>query len=106
MSRPAFARFEEVPMAQAGDDRVQCRTCGAVFEAIPGLEKSEQAHGCASTVQGSSIVGSYGSAVIDMERWEFRGPRPERVRDGAICDPCVAALRMSGAIELAETGVL
>lgn len=82
---------------------VNCATCGKGYRAI--FKESDQAENCAATVSGESITGHYGSTVIDMEIWQFKGDRPETVKDGVICDPCVVALRDAGQIALREAGV-
>ena len=85
------------------DETVSCRTCGTEHPAI--FKESEQAYRCAAVVSGNRIVGHYGSTVIDMEAWGFKGERPERISEGVICDGCVASLIDAGEIALVETGI-
>lgn len=83
--------------------QVICKTCGKGYRSI--FQETEQGDGCASDVSGSFIHGNYGSAVIDMETWEFVGDRPDGVKDGVICDPCVTRLKDSGQIAMKSSGV-
>lgn len=82
---------------------VHCKTCGVGYTAI--FEESDQANGCAADVHGNLLKGSYGSATIDMEIWEFKGDRPENVKEGVICDTCITGLMESGQIVEKERGV-
>lgn len=86
------------------EDSVFCKTCGSSHPAI--FKETEQGYRCAAVVSGDTVVGHYGSTVIDMEAWAFAGSRPEHVKDGVICDDCVTSLKESGAIVLKEEGVL
>lgn len=83
--------------------QVHCKTCGKGYNAI--FEESDQGDDCASDVVGRLVKGNYGSALIDMEVWEFSGERPDEVKEGVICDPCVRGLIDSGQIERKATGV-
>lgn len=84
-------------------ETVTCKTCGKGYPAI--FKEYDQGDDCAANVHGNQVTGHYGSALIDTQTWEFVEGRPQEVKEGVICDPCVRELQDKGAIILKETGV-
>jgi Thymidine kinase len=79
---------------------VVCATCEKAYKSMTGMFLSQQAYGCSAVVDRKGLTGHYGSTVADGDRFEFVGPRPDRVRSGNICDPCIIRLKEEGAITM------
>ena len=75
---------------------VICATCEKLHKDVISIP-DRQAFGCASEVRGKTIVGHYGSHLIDGDVYEF-ARRPTYVKDGVICDTCTEKLILTGAI--------
>lgn len=86
-------------------ETVTCASCGTVYEATAGMAKSRQAYRCAAEVSGNTVTGFYGSTVIDMEEWVFPDGRPESVKEGVICDPCIVRRQEEGVLVRNRVGV-
>ena len=85
---------------------MKCNTCNTEFTAMPMMEETEQADGCAATLYLSEgnyyILGHYGSGY-DMQRYALIKDGHYKV--GMICDGCVAKYVDEGSAALIEDGV-
>lgn len=81
---------------------ISCDTCGKKHKPI--FEDSNQGQRCAATVSDHFIIGHYGSTTIDMQRWKFVS-RPEKIKNGNMCDWCIDKLKKDGKIKIVKDGV-
>ncbi len=69
---------------------IKCDSCNKEYPVI--YKGTNQGKRCAAVVEETYIIGCYGSHLIDMEQWEFTVDRPDWVKLGIICDPCIQKL--------------
>lgn len=79
-----------------------CDTCKRKHKPI--FEDSNQGKRCSATVSNHYIIGHYGSVSIDMQKWKFVD-RPERIKNGNLCDHCIDRLKLTGKIRQVEGGM-
>lgn len=77
---------------------VVCATCETAFPSLSGMFMTQQAYHCSAVADRRGVTGHYGSTVADGDRLEFVGKRPDHVRSGNMCDPCITALKEAGMI--------
>lgn len=84
---------------------MKCYTCNTEYKAIPYLEETDQANGCAATLylHGGThyILAHYGSRY-DMQRYALKRGTYEV---GNICDTCINNLINEGVASMIEDGV-
>lgn len=85
---------------------MKCNTCNTEYTAMPMMEDTEQAPGCAATLYLKDgtyyILGHYGSMHYDMQRYALKRDKYEV---GNICDSCIKKYIDSGNAHLIEDGV-
>lgn len=91
---------EELHMTKLPDICVTCINCESKFPAMPGMEDSMQAMGCAAFIENGKVVGAYGSRVLDMEEAELTGGAEQELTHGQICDVCIVELMDVGKLKL------
>ena len=84
---------------------MKCNTCNTEYKAIPYLDETDQANGCAATLYLHGgvhyILAHYGSRY-DMQRYALKRGTYEV---GNICDTCINNLINGGVASLIEDGV-
>jgi|TARA_Y100000034_G_scaffold14240_1_gene14898 hypothetical protein len=73
-----------------GNEVIKCDSCNMEYPVI--FWGKVIGKRCASVVEEEHIIGCYGSYLIDTEQWAFTVDRPDWVKLGIICDPCVQKL--------------
>ncbi|MEP3667730.1 MAG: hypothetical protein ABJN42_13480 [Roseibium sp.] len=83
---------------------IKCSVCDETYTEMEGFEGTEQAYKCSADIIGETVVGNYGSTVLDMHMAVFTPSRPESMGDGIICDSCISSMMDEGTlvISLAE----
>ncbi len=86
---------------------MKCNTCNTEFTAMPMMEETEQAAGCAATLylkdRDYYILGHFGSMQYDMQLYALKKGGHYEV--GNICDDCITKLINEGSASLIEDGV-
>ena len=84
---------------------MKCNTCNTEFKAMPYLDETDQANGCAATLylrEGTYYILAHYGSKYDMQRYALKKGIYEV---GSICDDCIEKLINNGIAALIEDGV-
>lgn len=85
---------------------MKCNTCNTEFKAMPMMEDTDQANGCAATLylhQGVHYILAHYGSRFDMQRYALK--RGFYYEPGNICDNCINNFINEGKAGLIEDGV-
>ena len=82
---------------------ITCTCCNKSYPEMEGFEGREQAFRCSADITGETVVGNYGSTVLDMRLARFVPVRPPHLSDGILCDECITRMLEEGVLKIELT---
>ena len=84
---------------------MKCNTCNTEYKAMPYLDETDQANGCAATLylrEGTYYILAHYGSKYDMQRYALKKGMYEV---GSTCDDCIEKFINNGIAALIEDGV-